>query len=145
MFLRRLDGFVTHVTVGRWVIGISTVVTVDSHDTIALIGIECTDRGVDRNLLVVYAETVTLGVWVTEKTGLEDWICGGFHARDHVRGRESDLFYFGKVILWISIQMEFSKGAERDERVRPDFCDVEDIPRELFSSFRGEHLQIACP
>ena len=55
MLLRGFDGFVGHVAVGGWVVGVGAVVTVDGHDAIALVWVEGAERLIDRNLLVIDA------------------------------------------------------------------------------------------
>ncbi len=64
VLLARLHRFVCHVTVGRRVIGISTVISVDCHYSITLIGVKGTERLVDGNLLVIDAKAMAVGVWI---------------------------------------------------------------------------------
>lgn len=70
MFLGGLDGFVGHVAVGGGVVGVGSVVAVDGHYAVALVGVESAEGLVDGDLLVVYAEAVAVGIWVGEETGL---------------------------------------------------------------------------
>ena len=74
MVIGGLDGLVGHATVGGWVVGVGTVVAVNGHATITLVGVECSERSVNGDLLVVDAKTVAVGVWVGKETGLKDWV-----------------------------------------------------------------------
>ena len=66
MLLRWLDRLVGEISVSRWVIGIGTVVSIDGHNAITLVGVKGAERSVDRNLLVVDTETMTVGIWIRE-------------------------------------------------------------------------------
>ena len=145
VLLRGLDWLVGHVAVGRGVIGVGTVVAVDGHDAVALIGVEGAERLIDGDLLVIDTEAVAVGVRVGEETGLEDWVGRRFNARNHVRGREGHLLDFGKIILGVSIEGEFAKGPQWNFFLRPDFGKVEDIPVEFLGLFRAEDLEVASP
>ena len=64
VLLAGLHGFVCHVPVGGWIIGISAVIAIDCHYAVTLIGVEGTERLIDRDLLVVDAEAMAMGVWI---------------------------------------------------------------------------------
>ena len=64
MVVGDLDGPVGQGAVGGWVVGVGTVVAVDGHCTIAVGWVECSDRSVDGDLLVVDTEAVAVGIWV---------------------------------------------------------------------------------
>ena len=145
VFLRRLDGLVGHVAVGGGVVWIGAVVAVDGHDAVTLVGVECVDGLVDRDLLVVDTEAVAVGVRIGEQAGLEDGIGGGFDAGDHVRGRECDLFDLGEVVLRVAVEGEFAEAPEWDVFLGPDFGEVEDVPAEFLSLFGREDLEVAGP
>lgn len=81
------------------VVGARTLV-VHGHEAIAL---EVDDRNngfVDREMRVVDAESVTVGVWVGEEAGLQDRVCRSLDVGDKVRRREGDL-------NWISLDQGF--------------------------------------
>lgn len=145
VFLARLDGLVGHVAVGGWVVWIGAVVAIDGHDAVALVGVECAERLVDRDLLVVDAEAVAVGVWVGEEAGLEDWIGRRFDAWNHMGGGEGDLLDLGEVILWVAVEGKFAEAAKRDVFLGPDFCEVENVPTEFFGFFRRKDLEVAGP
>ncbi len=145
MLLARFDGFVGHVAVGAGVVWVGAVVAVDGHDAVALVRVEGAQGLVDGNLLVVDAQAVAVGVGVAEKAGLQDWVGRGLDAGDHVRGREGNLFNFGKVVFWVLIEDEFAKGAQRYLALWPDFCEVENVPAKFLGLFGREHLDVAGP
>src|SRR5438552_4154189 len=62
-----------------------------------------------------------------------------------MRGRESCLFDFGEIIDGILVEGHFTESAKRDFTMRPDFCQVKDIPTEFLGLFRGEDLDVTCP
>ena len=84
VLLAGLDGLVGHVAVGRWIVGVGAVVAVDSHDAIALVRVESAERLVNRNLLVIDAEAVAVGIGIGKEAGLENWVCGWLNTRNHV-------------------------------------------------------------
>lgn len=84
MFLGGLDGPVLQRTEGGGVVRVGAVVTLNVHVAVAVPGAEGFERAVDGDLLVVSAQTVAVGIRVGEETGLEDGVCGGLDAGDHV-------------------------------------------------------------
>jgi hypothetical protein len=50
----------------------TSALIVESHEAITLEVSNWDNRSVDRQLLVVHSETVTVSVWIREQTGLED-------------------------------------------------------------------------
>lgn len=61
------------------------------HSTIALEVVDGDDGSVDGKLLVVDAETVTVGIGVGEETRLKDRVGGGFDVGNEVGRREGGL------------------------------------------------------
>ena len=55
---------------GRWIIRQCSVIAIDGHETITLIRVVRNKRPVDRNLLVIHAEAVTLAIRIGEQSGL---------------------------------------------------------------------------
>jgi len=69
-----LDGLEGQVAVRRWVVGVCTVVAVDSHLTVTLVGVESAEGSVHRDLLVVDAKTVAVCVRIGEQARLKNWV-----------------------------------------------------------------------
>ena len=145
MFLGWFDGLVGHVSIRRRVVWVCAVIAVDGHDAVTLVGVEGAQGLVDGDLLVVNTEAVAMGIWVAEEAGLQHRVGGGLDAGDHVRGAESDLLDFGKVVFWVFIEDEFAEGAERDFALGPDFGQVEDVPAKFLGLGGGEDLDVAGP
>src|ERR1700712_2249284 len=59
--------------------------------------------------------------------------------------RKCQLLDFRKVVVWISVECEPSNLTERNIRVRPDFCDIKDVPAVLFGVDRIEDLNLQRP
>ena len=92
---------------------------------------------VDRELLVVNPDTVTVGVGVGEKTRLQDWICRRLDAGYHVSWIESNLLDFGKIILGVLVELEAAYFAKRELLVGPDMGQVKGIDLLLLPEFFG--------
>ena len=58
---------------------------------------------------------------------------------------ECHLLDFRKVVLWIPIEGEFSKGPQWNVVLRPDLRQIENIPTETLRLFGAEDLEITCP
>lgn len=145
VLLAGLDGLVLQRAEGRGIVGVGTVVAVDVHDAVAVVGTEGLERAVDGDLLCVAAETVAVGVWVREKARLEDGVGRGLNAWNHVRGRESGLLDLSEVVLRVFVEGEAAETAQGHFGLRPDLGQVEDAPAELFGLLGAEDLHIACP
>lgn len=61
------------------------------HGAIALEVGNRDDRSIDRKLLVVSTQAMTVSIRVGEETGLENGVGRGFDVRNKVRRRECDL------------------------------------------------------
>ena len=140
VFLAGLDRLVGEVAVGGGVVGVGAVVAVDGHDAIALVRVEGADGRVDRDLLVVDAKSVAVGVGVGEESGLQDWVGRGLDAGDHMGGGEGHLLDFGKVIFRIAVEGEAAKGPEGHFALGPDLREVENVPSEFLGVARREDL-----
>lgn len=106
---------------GALIVGTSTLV-VDGHEAVAL---EVGDRNnglVNRNLRVVDTKSVTVGVRVGEKTGLQDRIARRLKVGDRVGGREGSLSR-------ISVRPSLVSVVRANQPVQP--------PRSSFEHFRS--------
>jgi hypothetical protein len=97
---------------GLIVSGVATV-AIDSHETIALVVSNTRVRLVDRDLSIVDAQTVTVGIGVREETTLQHTIGGDVNTGDGMRGRESSLLGFGKVVFGVTVQGHLTNGDKR--------------------------------
>jgi len=76
----------------------------EGHGAIALEVGNGANGSVHGELGVVCSETVTVGVRVREKAGLEDRVSRGFDVRDEMRRSERGLFDLGKVVLRVLVE-----------------------------------------
>ena len=129
-----------------FIVGVASLVAIDVHGTISLVVAESGSvRAVDRDLVVVGAESVTMGVWVGEESSLEHFVEGGLHAGYHVRGGEGDLFDFGEEVLWITIEDDTADGDEWVVAVWPNFGHVINVDSVFLGVFNGHDLDLEIP
>lgn len=123
-----LDGFD-----GGQIVGTGALI-IEGHVAIALEVGHLVGRpaGVDRQLLVVDADTVAMGIRIGKETGLKDGIGGGLDTRHEMGGVESNLLDLGEVVDSILIENELSDLPTRELALRPDMSQVEDIDSLLF-------------
>src|SRR5271170_5134120 len=72
--------------VGCDIIGVCAEIAIDSHGSVTLEIEHWTTWFVDGDLLIIGAQTMTVGVGVRKQTGLQNWVGGGFDSRDRMRG-----------------------------------------------------------
>lgn len=140
-----LDRLVGQLSVRAGIVGVGTVVAIDGHGAITLEGVECLERSIDRNLLIVGSKTVTMGIRVRKESGLEDRVDGGLNTRHQVRRRKGNLLNLGKVVFRVLVEGEFAKLPEGHVLLWPDLGQVKDVPAELFGFLRCKHLNVDGP
>lgn len=140
-----LDSLVSQLSIRARIVRVGAVVAIDSHSAITLEGVECFERSIDRNLLVVGSKTMTMGIRVREESGLEDRVDGGLNTRHQVRRRKGNLFNFRKIVLRILVEGEFAKLPEGHVLLWPDLGQVKDVPAELLCFLRCKHLDVDGP
>lgn len=132
-------------------VGRARALVEESHVAVTLevgnaVGCACRVGG---ELLVVGADTVTVGIGVGEETRLQDGVGRGLNSRRHVGRVESDLLDLGKVVLHVLVQEELANLAERELLLRPDVSQVEDVDAlllpELLSLLGGHGLPADVP
>lgn len=116
----------------RLIIGLRSLISIDAHGTITLtIGNTSSVWAVNWDLIVVSSESVTMGVRVREKSTLEHFVHRRFHTRDEVSRGESRLLSVLEVVLWVSVEDQFTNSDKRIVRMRPDLGDIENVPSVL--------------
>lgn len=140
-----LDGLVGHWAVRGVIIRVGAIVAINGHKAIALRGVECAHGAINGDLLVVDAETVTVGVGVGKKAGLEDRIGRGLNTGNQVRWGEGNLLNLGEVILGVLVQGELANLAKRHLTLRPHLGQIEDVPAELFGLLGRKDLNVDSP
>jgi len=100
---------------------------------------------VDRQLLVVGADSVPVRVRVREESALQDRVGRGLDTGDEVRRVEGGLLDFGKVVLRVPVEDDLAKLAERVVLVRPDLGEIEDVDVALLGLLRRHGLNVGLP
>ena len=136
--LRAAEGI--GLVVGRDVLGV-----VEAHGAVALVVEDRAAGGVDRELLVVGADAVALGVGVGEDARLEDLVGRVADAGDDVGGGEGGLLDLGVVVERVAVELEDADFVEREFGVGPDFGEVEGVEAELRGLRLGHDLDAEAP
>ena len=100
---------------------------------------------VDGNLVVIYAEAVTLGVSVGKEASLQKFVRRKTDSGNDVCGSERGLFDIGEVVFRIAIEFEHADFDEREFLVAPRFGDVERIFFVIFRLFFRHDLEKQFP
>lgn len=130
----------------RVVVGGASLVVGAVHRTVTLVVLDRhAIRAVDRQLLVVGSEAVTMGIGVREQTTLEHLVRGWFDTGDKVRRSKRDLLDFGKVVAWVAIEDHFTDWDQRVFALGPNLGEVERIEAGLLGLLEGHHLDVQRP
>ena len=92
---------------------------------------------VNRELLVVDANTMAVSVRVGEEARLEDGIGGRLNAGDHVGRVEGCLFDLGEVVPCILVELEDTNLTKRELLLWPDVGQVKDVDLLLLPQLLG--------
>ena len=102
-------------------------VAVRAHHAVAMeLGVRA-PRLVDRDVVVVHAQAITLRVAVCEQAALQQLVGRQADARHEVRRRERGLLDLGEVVLRVAVQLELAHLDERELLVAPRLRDVERV------------------
>lgn len=113
----------------RLIVGSRSIATVDGHETITgvVVAHASTVGAVDRDLIVVGAETVSVSIRVVDETALKHLVVGWLNTWDHVGGGEGRLFSLSVEVLRVLVKNELANLDERVVGMRPDLSHVIDI------------------
>jgi hypothetical protein len=98
------------------------------HRAVALLVVEGAARTVHRQVLVVGADPVELGVVVGEQARLQHLVRAVAQARHDVRRRQRGLLDVGVVVVRIAVQLQDADLDAREVALRPDLGQIEGIP-----------------
>jgi hypothetical protein len=122
------------------------LVTVDSGRAVALVVLDLGRKGaVDRNGLVVDAKAVAVSVRVAKQAPLKHLVWRRLNARNHVRGGKGELLNLGKVILRVSVKIEFSNRDQGIVAVGNNLGHIEDVKLVILTFLLRNELNIPCP
>ena len=123
----------------------ATLVTIVDETISLVVGDSGSVWAVNWDLLVVNAKSMTVGVWVREKSSLQHFIVRWLDAWHQVRGREGRLLDLCVIVLWVSVEGELSHLDEGVIRLRPDLGDVEYVELVVLGISLGHHLHEPGP
>jgi len=134
-------------TQGVWlIVGLTTVIAVDSSSTISDVASDSSSvRAVDWDLFVVLSESVSMGIWVREKSTLEHLIHGWLNTWNQVAWGESRLFDLGVIVFWVSVQSHSSNLMQWVVLMRPDLSNIQNIESIVLSILLRHQLNIPGP
>lgn len=84
-------------------------------------------RSIDWKLLIVDANTVTVGICIGEETRLQHRVGRWLDSRYQMRWAESNLLDLGEVVDGILVQDKFTDFAERELLLGPNVGQIEDV------------------
>src|SRR5690606_771797 len=102
-------------------------------------------RGVYRNLVIVDAKPVALGIGIVEQAGLQHLVRRRPDSGDQVRWSESALLHIRKKVLRIAVQFKLADLDQRIVCLVPDFREVEGMEAIGFRVFLRHHLDEHLP
>lgn len=125
---------------------VGSFLCMDSSSSISLVvSNSCSVGAVDWDLIVVCAQSVSMGIIVREKSTLEHFVVGWFDTWDQISWSESRLLCFSEVVLGVLVQHQLSNLDKGIVTVWPNFGDVEHVESVVFSFLNGHNLNIVCP
>jgi len=132
----------------RWLVVRSFAITVQVHDSVALV-ISWSHFGsvwaVNRDLVVVRAKAMSVGVRVVDKSTLEHLAVGSLDAWDEVCWGEGGLLCLGVEILWVLIEGKSTDLDQGAVSLGPCFGDVIYVVLVFLTFFKGHHLDVPGP
>lgn len=125
----------------------ASAAAVDAHLAVTSIVVAKTGtvRAVDRNLVIVGANTMSVCVWIVQETALEHLVHGWLDAGNEVRGSEGDLLCLGMEVLRIAVQDEFADWSQGVVGMGPDLRHIVDIVLVSLSISEWHNLDLPVP
>lgn len=100
---------------------------------------------VNRNMVIVSTESVSVCIWVREQSSLKHLIKRRLKTGNQMAGGEGRLLYILEVIFRVSIEHHLSERNQRIISMGPDFCNVENVPFVLETVFKRHNLHFHWP
>ena len=88
---------------------------------------------------------MSVGVGVREDSTLEHLVVGELNTWDNMGWGESTLLNLGKVILRVSVKIEFSNWDQRIVAVGDYLGHIEDVKLVILTCLLRDELDIPCP
>lgn len=120
-------------------------VVIKPHEPVLMKTVEGAARSVDGEHVVIDTQSVALGISIGKESALQHFVGRKADTRHDVGRRECGLFYLGKVIFRVAVELHDTYLNERVLSVWPYFGEVEGIERELFGLSLSHDLHAECP
>src|SRR5690606_9278800 len=129
----------------RLIVGKTSVISIDSAKSIAMIAMHRTASCIDRNLMVIHAQTVSLRITISEKTRLQHFVWAYTNTRHQITWRKGTLLNIRMEIFRVAIEFHDTHFNKRVIFFIPNLSKVKGM-QSVFVSFDFWHnLNIHCP
>src|SRR4030088_2456404 len=102
-------------------------VSICAHLAIAVIRLEWTLRRVNRDVIEVNTEAVSLGISIREQAALEHLVRREANSGNHIRRREGGLLHLCKVVFRVTIELHYTNFDQWVVSLGPDFGQIKGI------------------
>src|ERR1700736_5412749 len=102
-------------------------VSICAHLAIAVIGVEWTLWRINRDVIEVNTEAVSLGISIREQAALEHLVRREANSGNHIRRREGGLFHLCEVVFRITIELHYANFDQWVVSLGPDFGQIKRI------------------
>src|SRR6267378_8165030 len=102
-------------------------VSIGAHLAIAVIGVEWTLRRVNRDVIEVNTEPVSLSICIREQAALEHLVRRESNSGNHIRRGEGGLLHLCEVVFRITIELHYANFDQRVVSLGPDFGHIKRI------------------
>src|SRR5579864_4969146 len=120
-------------------------VSVCTHLAIAMIGLEGTLRRINRDVIEVNTQPVTLGISIREQATLEHLVRREADSGNHIGRGEGGLLHFREIVFRITIELHYTDFDQWVVRLRPDLSQVERTVLVRLRLLVSHDLDIKCP
>src|SRR6266436_5375330 len=102
-------------------------VSIGAHLAIAVIGVEWTLRRVNRDVIEVNTEPVSLSICIREQAALEHLVRREANSGNHIRRGEGGLLHLCEVVFRITIELHYANFDQWVVSLGPDFGQIKRI------------------
>src|ERR1700751_1830209 len=102
-------------------------ISICAHLSVAVIGVEWALRCVNRDVIEINTEAVSLGISIREQPSLKHLVRRPANSRNHIRRGEGRLLHLREEVFWITIELYDANFDERVVSLGPDFGQIKRI------------------
>src|ERR1700748_2542521 len=110
-----------------------------------MIAVEWTLRRIDRDVVMIDAEAVTLCIAIGAQPSLQHLVGRITDAWHDIGRRKCRLFDFGEYVFGVSVELEIPDFDQREAGLWPDFCQIEGVEPESLRLGVCHHLDEERP